>query len=301
MINFILIAVCIAAGMLFRASKTLPADAHKGINAWIIYIALPAVSFKYLPQITWSKDLLVPVASPIIVWLGGWALVSIYQKLKPIDNSTKGSLRLMSGLANTSFVGFPLIAAYFGEKYIGIAIICDQVTFFLLSTMGVVVAINTSGKHSLSAKVVLKKVLKFPPFLGCMAALIIPHFINISAADPLFDKLAATVAPLALFSIGLQLRFKGWVSELRNISVTLLYKLLLAPMLVLIVVLCLGLKGIIPQICIFEAAMPTLLTAGVVADEYGLNPKLSNLIIGIGIIASLATTWVWSAVLHNLF
>ena len=30
--------------------------------------------------------------------------------------------------------------------------------------------------------------------------------------------------------------------------------------------------------------MPTLLTSGVVADEYGLNPKLSNLIIGIGII-----------------
>jgi len=39
--------------------------------------------------------------------------------------------------------------------------------------------------------------------------------------------------------------------------------------------------------------MPTLLTAGVVADEYGLNPKLSNLIIGIGIILSLLTTAGW--------
>jgi len=293
MINFVLIAICIIAGMLFRASKTLPADAHRGINAWIIYLALPAVSFKYLPHIAWSHELLAPVMAPVVVWLGGWLLVTIYTKLKPADPATKGSLRLMSGLANTSFVGFPLIAAYFGEKYISIAIICDQITFLLLSTAGVVVAINASKKSALSAGIVLKRVLRFPPFLGCMSALILPHFIDISIADPLFDKLAATVAPLALFSIGLQLQFKGWMSELKNISVTLIYKLILAPLLVLALFFCLGFKGIIPQVSIFEAAMPTLLTAGVVADEYGLNPKLSNLIIGIGIILSLLTTAGW--------
>ncbi len=293
MVNFILIAVCMIAGMLFRASKTLPADAHRGINAWIIYLALPAVSFKYLPHIVWSHELLAPVIAPVLVWLGGWLLVTIYTKTNPTDAATKGSLRLMSGLANTSFVGFPLIAAYFGEKYISIAIICDQVTFLLLSTAGVVVAINASKKSALSVGVVLKRVLRFPPFLGCVAALVLPRFIDISIANPLFDKLAATVAPLALFSIGLQLQFKGWMDELKNISVTLVYKLILAPLLVLAVFFILGLKGVIPQVSLFEAAMPTLLTAGVVADEYGLNPKLSNLIIGIGIILSLLTTAGW--------
>lgn len=293
MVNFILIAICIIAGMLFRASKTLPADAHRGINAWIIYIALPAVSFKYLPHIVWSRELLAPLIAPVIVWLGGWLMVAVYTRFKPADLPTKGSLRLMSGLANTSFVGFPLIAAYFGEKYISIAIICDQITFLLLSTAGVIVAINTSKKTALSAGIVLKRVLRFPPFLGCVSALVIPHFIDISIADPLFEKLAATVAPLALFSIGLQLQFKGWLSEIRNISVTLFYKLILAPLLVIVLFFCLGFKGITPQVAIMEAAMPTLLTAGVVADEYGLNPRLSNLIIGIGIILSLLTTAGW--------
>lgn len=293
MVNFVLITICIIAGMLFHASKTLPADAHRGINAWIIYLALPAVSFKYLPHIVWSHELLAPVMAPVIVWLGGWLLVAIYTKFKPANPATKGSLRLMSGLANTSFVGFPLIAAYFGEKYISIAIICDQITFLLLSTAGVVVAINASQKSALSAGIVLKRVLRFPPFLGCVSALILPHFIDISIANPLFDKLAATVAPLALFSIGLQLQFKGWMSELKNISITLVYKLLLAPLLVLALFFCLGFKGVTPQVAIMEAAMPTLLTAGVVADEYGLNPKLSNLIIGIGIILSLLTTCGW--------
>jgi predicted permease len=69
--------------------------------------------------------------------------------------------------------------------------------------------------------------------------------------------------------------------------------------LVLAVFFALSIKGIIPKISIFEAAMPPLLTSGVIADEYGLNPKLANLIIGIGIILSLLTTMVWYGVLKQ--
>jgi predicted permease len=298
MVNFLLIAVCMIAGMLFRHSKTLPGDTHKGINAWIIYIALPAISFKYLPSIKWDKDLIAAIVGPILVWLGGWLFVIIYKRLRGIDNFTAGGLRLVSGLSNTSFVGFPLISAYFGEKYLSIAIICDQVTFLLLSTAGIVVAINSSKKQPLSASVVIKKVLTFPPFLGCLGALVIPHFINIDQAKPLFDKLAGTVGPLALFSIGLQLRFEGWRRELEAICTTLLYKLILAPAAVSLIFFLLAFKGIIPRITVFEAAMPTLLTSGVVADEYGLNPRVSNLIIGIGILVSLVTTGLWYLILR---
>jgi predicted permease len=301
MSNFILIAVCIIAGMLFSRSKLLPHDTHKGINAWIIYMALPAVSFKYLPHIVFNSALLAPVLGPVVVWLGGWCFVQIYKRISKTDTPTQGGLRLVSGLANTSFVGFPLIAAYFGEEYLSTAIICDQVTFFLLSTVGVVVAIKAGDKHALSLGVVVKKVLRFPPFLGCVAALTLPHLFALNpqvnnayqSISPVFDKLSATVAPLALFSIGLQLRFEGWKQEIKPILSTLFYKLILAPMLVIAIFAVLHFKGIVSQVTVFEAAMPTLLTSGVVADEYGLNPKLSNLIIGIGIILSLITTAVW--------
>jgi predicted permease len=61
-----------------------------------------------------------------------------------------------------------------------------------------------------------------------------------------------------------------------------------------------GLKGITPQIAIFEAAMPTLVSSAIVADEYDLNPRLSNLIIGVGIILCFATTAGWWYVLRIL-
>ncbi len=288
------------AGMLFRFSKALPADAHKGINAWIIYLALPAVSFKYLPHIHWSSQLLLPAMAPVIVWAGAWGFTYLYSRKNKLPKSTDGVLKLSSGLSNTSFVGFPLIMAYFSDKQLGIAVICDQVTFMLLSTAGVLVAINASQKQQLSPILLIKKVLRFPPFLGCIGALTIPHLIDISALDPLFDKLGLTVAPLALFSIGLQLNFAGWRKEVKHISASLIYKLLLAPALVLGVALLLGLKGVIPQIAIFEAAMPTLVTSNVVAEEYNVDPKLSSLIIGVGIIVAFATTALWYQLLQIL-
>jgi len=293
MTNFFLIAICIVAGMLFRQSQTLPRDAHKGINAWIIYLALPAVSFKYLPHIVWSRKLLLPVLSPVIIWLGAMLFTAMYASKTKLDKSTAGGLQLATGLGNTSFVGFPLIMAYFGEQYIGIAVLCDQVTFLLLSTAGVMVAIRSAQKQTLNIGLLFGKVLRFPPFLGCVAALTIPRFVDISAFTPLFDKLAGTVGPLALFSIGLQLQLDGWRAELKTISAALFYKLIIGPLLIVLLALALHLRGITTQISIFEMAMATGLTVSVVADEYNLNSKLVNLIISIGLLVSFATTAAW--------
>jgi len=297
MLNFFLIGICILAGLLFRKSKTLPEDAHKGINAWIIYLALPAASFKYLPYIKWESNLLFPAIAPVVVWVFGWFFIKIYSRRKKLTKSTFGGLTLASSLSNTSFIGFPLVAAYFGEQYLAIAIICDQVTFTLLATAGIILGIRASGKDNLSFKIIINKILTFPPLIGCMLALTIPHFINIDFLNPLIDKLAGTLAPLALFSVGLQLKFSGWFKELTHISTALLFKLIIAPFAVTMFAIAFHLTGKIVQVTIFEMAMPTLVTSGVIAGQYNLNPKVANLVIGIGIIGGFFTTGIWWLIL----
>jgi predicted permease len=48
--------------------------------------------------------------------------------------------------------------------------------------------------------------------------LVLSQFIDLTFAEPLFDKLAATVSPLALFSVGLQLKFNGWKKLIPQMS-----------------------------------------------------------------------------------
>src|SRR6185436_3032348 len=115
---------------------------------------------------------------------------------------TTEGLTLAGGISNASFLGFPMVAAFYSEKDIAIAVICDQVGFTLLATLGIALAINASQSEKSSPKIFIKKILSFPAFWSCTIALTLPRYIDISALDPFFAKLAGTVAPLALFSIG---------------------------------------------------------------------------------------------------
>ncbi|GAA4454566.1 AEC family transporter [Rurimicrobium arvi] len=297
MINFILIALCLSLGVFFRRSGKVPKDAHRGINAWLINVGLPAVSFKYLPSVFFTRDLLMPALAPVLVWAMGWMYVRIYTSRHPLSRPASGGLQLSSSLSNTSFVGFPLIMAYFSEEAIGVGIICDQVTFLLLSTVGIMTAMRAAPGHAWSLSSLVRRLLSFPPVWGCALALLLPRLIDIRPVYPLANALAATVAPLALFSIGLQLRLDGWRSELKRIRVALLYKLLLAPAIVLLFAVVCGFKGLPARIAVFEAAMPTLLTSGIIADQYELDPRMVNLTIGISILLSLVTTWIWYTVI----
>ena len=302
MVNFVLIAVCILAGMILKATKSIHPDAHKGINTWILYLALPAASFKYLPKVSWSLEMLFPVLATVCTAVFSLLFMHFYCKAKGYSARSKGTLELATGYSNTSFVGFPLVSAFYGESLLSIAIICDQTMFFSLSTIGIISAVRGGSKTgTVSAKFILKRLFTFPPFIGCILALVLSPFIDFSAADPLFDKLAATISPLALFSVGLQLKFNGWQKLIPQMSVSLLYKLILSPIIALGMTFLFGIKGNIAKITVFEAAMPTVITASIIAEQFRLNTKLINLIIGISIIVALVTTAVWFQIIEFIF
>lgn len=299
MANFILIGFCIAIGILFRYKKLVPADTHKGINTWIINIALPAVSFKYLVHLQLSPGLLVPALSPVLIFFGAIGFIYLISRFHTLPKERRGAMQLASGLSNTSFVGFPLILAYFSEKEISTAIISDQVTFLLFSIFGISIAISATGAGKTSPGQLLKKVMTFPPLLGCLAALLIPKETDLSLLEPFFHTLAATVAPLALFSVGLQLSLKGWQEEVKPMLIVMSYKLILAPALVLAVLCAFKISGTTAKIAVFEAAMPVFLSASILAERYGLSPRFMNLIIGISILLSFFTTWLWWQVVER--
>ena len=302
MINFVLIAVCIIAGMIFKSTKTIHPDAHKGINTWVLYLALPAVSFKYLPKVQWSLEMLFPILSTVLIAVGSSILVLFYSRIKNYSRRSRSTMELASGYSNTSFIGFPLIAAFYGEQYLSIAIICDQTMFLMLSTMGIITALKGGSKSGkISSIFIMKRLFTFPPFLGCISALILSQFFNLDFAEPLFDKLAATVAPLALFSVGLQLKFNGWRKLIPQISTSMLYKLILAPLCVLVLALVFDIKEDIAKISIFEAAMPTVITSSIIAEQFRLNTKLINVIIGISILVGFVTTGIWFEIIEFLF
>jgi len=302
MVNFILIFLCISTGVIMSKLHTLPADAHKSINAWVLYIALPALSLRFVPEIEWNIKLLISVLGPIAVWVGAWLFVQIYDRKKKLSVGARTALLVTCGLGNTAFIGYPMVAAYFGDSEIHYAVVFDQITFILFATVGVITILraSTEKRENIGFSLVLKKVFRFPPFLACLAALILPRFMDISIANPVLDKLVATMSPMALFSIGLQLKLGAIKQERQLLSAGLFYKLILAPFIVLGLVFLLQTSGNLAKISVFQAGMSSHVTVSLMAAQYNLQPKYCSLVVGLGILFGFVTSTAWYFILHYL-
>ncbi|MDR2883661.1 MAG: AEC family transporter [Deferribacteraceae bacterium] len=300
MLNFALIFICLLAGFIISRTKLLPEGSYRSINVWLLYIALPALSLRYIPHIDWGAHILFAVFAPLLMWGGAWLLVNIYARVVTIPAATKTAMLLLCGLANTSFFGFPIITAYYGESGVQDAIIFDQVTFLIFSTLGVLTVLKSSA-GGVSPKVLLRRIVTFPPFIACIIAVVVPQFIDISGLDPLLDRIVGTLSPLALFSIGLQMNFTEIKSELRELLVCLSYKLLLAPTLVLLLALVMSASGNFARINIMESAMPAHITASLLASQFNQNPRLCNLCVCVGLILAFFTTFFWWMITGYIF
>jgi len=302
MSNFLIILFCLFAGYSLKKAKIVKEDGFKAINTWVIYVGLPATSFLYLPELYWDKDILIALLAPWFIFLGSVIFIKILEKKLHLSKRTSHTLILISGLSNTSFVGFPLVASYFGGEMIKWAIICDQMTFFILSTLGVVLALQGQGGKNTKIPVsyMLKRVLTFPPLIGCILALLLPKFIDMDGLKPFFGQLSSTVSPLALFSIGMQLSLTFSKSEAFTMGISLLYKLILAPLLLIGALYFLRFQGEIVRIAAFEMAMPSLVATSMILQEFKLNTKLGNSIIGFSIVIGLVTTWLAYQCIHFL-
>jgi predicted permease len=298
--NFLVIFVGLAGGYFLRKVGRVPPGAPVAINAWILNIAMPAVILLYVPHIRWSVEALFPLTVPLVI-IGGaglWAaLVSKVGRWSPGDRT---AVFLTAGLGNTSFVGFPLILAYYGSGALPVGVLADQASFFLLATVGIGAAAHFRSVEAPTSGVSLGRTIAgrlftFPPLLTFPVALLWPQDWGLAGLEPLLTALGATLAPLALFAVGIQLSFSQARKGGDRIALGLAYKLFLAPAVVLGLGLALGLRGEVLTISVFEAAMAPMITSAVVAAEFGASPRLANAMVGVGIPLSLVTTagWWW--------
>lgn len=292
--NLFLLILCFIAGMLLRRFKRMPDNAPATLNSFIIHVSLPALTLLYIHQLKLSGDVLL---TGLMAWLvfglsaGFFWLIGRWLNL---SRATTGALILVGGLGNTSFFGLPMVEAFYGQEGLTTAIIADQLgSFFALSVLGITVAgIYSSGRPT--AAQIFKRIALFPPFISlCIALLLIP----IEYAEwfsVLLKRLGDTLAPLALLSVGLQLRLGHIAEHKRNLALGLGFKLILAPLAIyLLYVQVLGAHGLNMQVTLFEAAMPPMITAAIVASEHDLDPPLANLMVAVGLILSFITLSGW--------
>lgn len=303
MSNLILLFVCLIIGIVLKKSKIIPDNFHTSLNAFVINISLSAFSLYYISKIELNSSVIYPV---LVVWIGIFAAILFFAGLGKIfgwKSSLIGALIMCAGFGNTSFVGIPLIQAMYGEEGLKTVMLVDQPGFVALSTVGILVANFYSGSKDSLLKH-LSKILKFPPFIAFVIALLLNVFsIEIPKDfDEVLMKLGATTVPLALVSVGSQMQWKKIEKkEGFHLFIGLLFKLVLLPLLILVIYKYIfHQSGDVIDICILEAAMAPMITAAIIASAHDLEPKFCNLMVAVGIPLSILTVGIWHLLLPFL-
>jgi len=289
--NFMITIAYLLIGILIKRTRRFPEETGNVLSLFAITVSLPALVLLKIPELAFSTDLLTPVLMPWAMLVLSAAAVLGLARWFQWDRPVTGCLLLLIPLGNTSFLGVPLVQAFFGDQAIPYAVLYDQLGSFLaLATYGsVVIALygSDTGKTTLTG--ILKRVGTFPPFIALVLAVVLRPLTVPDIVTHLLDTLGATLVPIAMIAVGFQLTFAFKGDMVAPLLSGLSIKLVLAPLVALGACRLMGLEGEVVDVSIFEAGMAPMVSASALAILAGLSPALAAALVGAGIVLSFVT------------
>ncbi len=216
-----------------------------------------------------GKGILVPFLSI----LASYVLALGLGKISGVPQKRFGVFRVTFAMSNTIFVGLPLTQVLFGEKalpYVFLYYFGNTTLFWTIGVWGIM-SDTASQKMPFLSLDVLKRIFN-PPliafFVGVGLMLIrakLPSFALRS-----FEMVGNLTTPLALFCVGMNIRFMGFGKFVLDSStlLALLGRFLFAPLLTWLFSIFLSVPEVMKDVFVVVAAMPVMMQSSVVAKFY---------------------------------
>lgn len=288
--NFILIAVFVLMGMLFRRLEAFPSDTVRVLNMFALYVSLPAVILLKVPQISFSGEIVLPIGIAWGALIFSAALVLTAARIFAWPRSAVGVLLLVVPLGNTSFMGVPIIRAFFGESGLQYLVVYDQFgTMLIFATYGSIILALYGKEGAVTLRAVAGRVLLFPPSIALAVGMALLPWKYPLMVERLLQTTSGTLTPLVMTAIGFQLSFRLRPTLRTPLCFGLTLKLILAPLAALLICRFLGIRGLGTDVAILEAGMPPMVTAGALAVVAGMDAELSAALVGLGLLLGFAT------------
>ena len=290
MSNFILIGIFVGLGLIFRRLEAFPKDSAQVLNMFALYVSLPALILLKMPQLKLGREALVVAIAPWGMLLLSVALILLAARHFGWSRAKTGVLLLVVPVGNTSFMGVPMVNAFFGSPGIPYLIVYDQIgTMLIFALYGSLILALYGKEGTLNIASVARRALLFPPTIAAVAGLALRPWPYPELVVTTLHGISQSLTPLVMTAIGFQLRWRLSPNVLGPLSYGLLIKLLVAPLVALGVFRLFGLSGLPVDIAVFEAGMPPMVTAGALAVVAGMESELAVALVGVGIIAAFAT------------
>lgn len=298
---FFLIVLMLVLGKLCAQWRVFPDSAAEAFNLFILYFCLPAAVLRYGAKLELGAEILAVAAVPWALLLLSFGLILLLARLFGWSRPVTAVLLLCVPLGNTSYLGYPLVQAMLGDAGLPYAVIYDQFGAFpILATYGLIVLAHYSGETRPTLWQIGRRILSFPPFIALLLALTVMPAQPHHTIETVLVRLSDALLPLAALAVGLQIKLRLPREKLAPLALGLSLKLLLLPALALAWVWLSGMPPLPAQAVVLETAMPTMITAAVLAISHRIAPNLAAAMVGYGLVISILTLPLWHLLLQRL-
>ena len=289
------IAIYLLFGYLF---KIIFQDNSKQLVDFIIYFSLPAIVFSKIYPLELDTKILWLILMFMAIIFFNLFLSYCVGKIMRLNRVTLATFMIMATFGNTSFIGFSYIDAFYGQDYIVYGVIYDIFgSFLLLVSVGMIIITWGSGRKN-SILNISKSIFLFPPMIIFFITIFaknfeVPKFIIYTS-----QNLGSTLVPIAMIAIGMKLELKHIFSRLHIVTVAVVLKMLIVPIIILFTFKYFyGVDETWVKVTLIEVAMPTMTMAAVLAIKGGLDEKIAINSLVLGVIVSLFTITLFTSYL----
>ena len=300
-IPFFALVLC---GYLAAQRKVLPEAAIPGLNAFVLFFALPCMLFRFgagMPLAQLLDPSLIAVYALCAVGVVVFTLAVTLRRspqASGVDMKNAAFGALVAAFPNTGFMGVPLLVALLGPDAAGPMIGTLLVDLFLTSSLCIALA-QAAPQGSRGARVLhsLRGAMSNPlPWAIALGALLSISGLQLPAPIAQIIKMLGDAAtPVALFTIGSVLWRAGQHAHTRTpparyLPVALI-KLFVHPLLVWSVGLAVRAAGVPVSdfglhVLMLAAALPSASNVSLLAERYGAdNGRVARIIMASTVLA----------------
>ncbi len=200
-----LLVILLAMGYLCARLKLVGPEFNKGlsklvINVFLVGLILSSVINKELDMS--GREAAFGFAMMVVMMGICVCMGMLAPKILGIKDGDKGMYRILVAFMNNGFMGFPLVAAIYGDGAVFFASLSNIPFNLMLYSIGIMQLQSSEEK----SKFKLKNVITAPLVATLIAAAIFAFKIPIPAIiDDTADTIAAATVPLSMMCIGLSL------------------------------------------------------------------------------------------------
>ncbi|RYF27099.1 MAG: AEC family transporter [Comamonadaceae bacterium] len=284
----------VLCGYLAARGGVLPQSAIGGLNAFVLFFALPCMLYRFGAR-TPISDLLDPAVAGVYIAVGlamVWGTVALTRRRQGWNDAAFGAL--VAAFPNTGFMGVPLLVALLGAQAAGPAILTMLVDMVLTTSLCIALSrLDSAGTHGMA--VALRRALRgmltnpMPWSIALGAVASAAQFQLPGPIDRTVALLADAASPVALFTIGAVLARSQMNQHdrvpVRDYVPIALAKLFIHPVLVwaagaAAIALGLPLTPFAHTALVLAAALPSASNVSLLAERFGAhNGRIARIIL----------------------